>query len=231
LPESRRRACWCPKPSRSEAGRLRCGITVLRQSMKVKIVIVIITALVRNSTLLEHQFEVNSADTTTPRRALIALQSTVCQQPGGPLFTRPRVKPPLHDPSPGALHAAGWEMPLWFWFVFLGFGQWLLCTVYNGLTDTAKERMIARHARWGGCRWGGRSTGGMQTSSLDRAAFTAFGARAFTSSPRFTKHSLHTTDTQLTLRGSECHRCRNRCGTSSPTSRPSSGRKYTTDNQ
>uniref|UniRef100_A0A7S3WWH5 ABC transporter n=1 Tax=Emiliania huxleyi TaxID=2903 RepID=A0A7S3WWH5_EMIHU len=76
---------------------------------------------------------------------LIALQSTVCQQPGGPLFTRPRVKPPLHDPSPGALHAAGWEMPLWFWFVFLGFGQWLLCTVYNGLTDTAKERMIVRY--------------------------------------------------------------------------------------
>ena len=86
----------------------------------------------------------------SPRGALIALQSTVCQQPGGPLFTRPRVKPPLHDPSPGALHAAGWEMPLWFWFVFLGFGQWILCTVYNGLTDTAKERMIARHARWGG---------------------------------------------------------------------------------
>ena len=123
--------------------------------MKVKIVIVIITALVRNSTLLEHQFEVNSADTTTPRRALIALQSTVCQQPGGPLFTRPRVKPPLHDPSPGALHAAGWEMPLWFWFVLLGLGQWILCTVYNGLTDTAKERMIARHARWGGMQRGG----------------------------------------------------------------------------
>ncbi|EOD38885.1 putative ABC transporter [Emiliania huxleyi CCMP1516] len=86
-----RRVCWCPKPSRSEAGQIRCGITVLRQSMKVKIVIVIITALVRKS----------------------------------------------------------WEMPLWFWFVLLGLGQWILCTVYNGLTDTAKERMIARHARWG----------------------------------------------------------------------------------
>ena len=111
---------------------------------------VIITTMVRNSTLLEHQFEVNSADnTTTPRSALIALQSTVCQQHGGRLFTRPRVKPPLHGPSPGAFHAAGWEMPLWFWFVLLGLGQWILCTVYNGLTDTAKERMIARHARWG----------------------------------------------------------------------------------
>ena len=41
-------------------------------------------------------------------------------------------------------------MPLWLWFVCLGLGQWMLCTVYNGLTDTAKERMIARHARWGG---------------------------------------------------------------------------------
>ena len=118
--------------------------------MNVKIVLVIITAMVRNSTLSERKFEDNSADnTTTPRGALIALQSAVCQQPGGPLFTRPRVKPPVHGSSPGALHAAGWEMPLWFWFVFLGLGQWLLCTVYNGLTDTAKERMIARHARWG----------------------------------------------------------------------------------
>ena len=46
-------------------------------------------------------------------------------------------------------------MPLWLWFVCLGLGQWMLCTVYNGLTDTAKERMIARHARWGGMQMGG----------------------------------------------------------------------------
>lgn len=46
---------------------------------------------------------------------------------------------------PETFSLGSWEMPLWFWFVFLGFGQWLLCTVYNGLTDTAKERMIVRY--------------------------------------------------------------------------------------